>query len=213
MTQVHINIAAPQPEMIEQITFRQGFHDFWQPGGGLWTFPHDPNSRGFRFWTAEYSNLHSYAGPGSRFYSKIGKPPFAWLIYPSASARVACVNSKADLLELGRKYGWLEQQYFRPIPFLGIAKACEPACSLNFPEMAKDFDGFQITERGIDEVEAKELGKYRQAFWEAECTCWFRWKFDRVDKGGFLSEFEAEHHGTIFDVLAARQRSYAAAEG
>ena len=205
--QVHFNVSAPTPEGMEPIT-QAG----WQPNGGLWTFTNS-TTESFAFWTWLFKRQEQYQRIPCPRYVEPGsdrpRPLKAWLLYPSRGARIATIDSRADLLDLGQRYGWCKSCFERRVAGVTYSRMNDPAYSLNFIAMAQDFDALHVTDSGIEQLETLEAGEYRLAFWEAESTCWFKWSFDRVEDAGFLSDYEMPVHG-VFNVLYRRRRSWEA---
>lgn len=208
--QLHINVSAPKPEKMESIT-QAG----WQPNGGLWTFTDDASLESFSFWTAQFVTLWRWWIP--TFESRYCEPGTqrlylfkAWVLYPSPLARIAIIDSRDDLLDLGNRYGWVESCFERRVGGVLTSRMDGPVYTPNFLAMAEDFDALHVTDLGVERLEDLEAGEYRLAFWEAESTCWFRWCFDRVEDVGLLSKYKAPAHGNLFTILNRRRRSWIA---
>jgi len=177
-----------------------------QPNKGLWTST--PDTERDNFWVTKFANTTPMDSLHGRWGWKAGKTFRCWLLYPSRSARVATIDSLADLMRLGRKYGWHVGYWDWPSPPLGIVQTVGPVHTLNFLSLAKHFDALHLTDRGVQQAESKAAGKYRLAFWHAESTCWFRWCFDRVKELGPLSEHVKNPERRMLDLMPDVMRSY-----
>ena len=60
---------------------------------------------------------------------------------------------------------------------LGSRPVKEDPSSLNFPALAEDFDALYVTK------------KARLKGWTPETTCWFRWRFSKVEEIGPLANY------------------------
>jgi hypothetical protein len=85
------------------------------------------------------------------------------LLKVNPSARIAIVENSADYEELINKYG------INPLAKEG-AWATREDRSLNFDNIAKDYDGFRITREGYAEIEHWSYA------WDVEQTVWFNKK-------------------------------------
>jgi len=93
---------------------------------------------------------------------------YCWVLYPSDDAEVVEVDDLEDYLQLLKYYSWLNP----------VTNKKE----INFARLARDFDGFHLTENGVWKL--RHLWEYPdiESFygWDCESTVWFRWKFDVV---------------------------------
>jgi hypothetical protein len=209
--QLHMNVIAPTEERIEPIT-----QCAWHPNGGMWTTTNDPDTPAFAFFTATFAYMYRLNETNPRYRAIQGDSPHlpeirCWILHPSQSARIATIDTKKDLFSLGDRYGWVKCSWEKRMAPLGlVASRPEIENALNFPAIAKDYDAIHVTEAGIELLENIEVGEHRLAFWEAECTCWFRWCFERVEEVGPLSKYMPHKHAPPTEILRRRMRTYAA---
>lgn len=210
--QLHINVVAPTAERMEPVT-----QCAWHPNGGLWTSTNDPDTSAFAFWTACFKYMYRLPKEiNPRYLAARGSSPTlpqikCWLLTPSPSARIANIDTAEDFFNLGHRYGWVKCSWEKRVAPIGVvAKRPEIENALNFPAIAKDFDAIHVTEAAIERLENIEMGEYRLAFWEAECTCWLRWRFTQVKELGLLADYMPHKHGFPTDILHRRIRTYKA---
>jgi hypothetical protein len=184
----------------------------------MWTVTNDPGTPAFGFFTATFKYMYALNETNPRYLAmrdSAGNVPQikCWLLYPSPSARIATVDTHEDLLRLGERYGWVKCSWEKRMAPVGLcASRPETENALNFPAIAKDYDAIHVTEAGIQRTERSEaeLGEYRLAFWEAECTCWLSWSFEKVEELGPLASYMPHKHGYPTDILARRIQTYRA---
>src|SRR5712692_3818178 len=93
--QLHVDERPPDPKLIDPPRQAAG-HPF-QPAGGLWTSTWLGEPRG----SAWVQNIRPWQPLPAR----------GWLLEPRVDARLAVIDSRADLLVLGERYGWIDYHY------------------------------------------------------------------------------------------------------
>ena len=129
-----------------------------KPDGGLWTSTYLDAVR-ISGW-AEWCRGEAF-GPARAH---------TWILTPHRTARVAVVDSLADLDVLTRLFPAVRRSYdFHP--------------SLDFATLAQVFDGLRLTDAGQWATRLTGHGEPSLYGWDCECVLWFRWTFAAVDRG------------------------------
>ncbi len=159
-TQLFIGRTAPHASRFEPVT-NTDRSILCKPTGGLWTSTWQP-----KWQTSGWVEWCRHEWP-SWLEGRV------WaLLTPPADARIARVDTLADLRALHTRYGYLPDALARA----GISHDWYRA--LDFARMATDgYDGIHLTERGQWATHLSEPNLYG---WDCECTLWLRWGFTRV---------------------------------
>jgi hypothetical protein len=194
--QLHINTEVPSENKMEPV--RQGGR---LPEGGLWTST--PDNEKDTWVVLTFASMDPVIVPeGSSFSryrpnwaqrAKTGMPYRCWHVYPNEKARVATINTRDDLAQLGATYDWVRTIshpfFLPPIPFF-----MQQHWTLDFLAIAKDFDALRMTEHAVQEFKSPDprypgMDEGRLPTWGVESTCWFRWCFERVEELGMLRDY------------------------
>lgn len=182
--QVHFNFQEPRASQMEPRK-----NNMYKPTGGIWTSTDSPDQH--TQWASVYSSLELQLKAGivcSHWRWKKAVPPiYCYEMIPKETARIFHIDCQADLLQLGKLYGWDARQWFAANPHTKKLQKTNLIHSLNFVSISKDFDGLHLTENGV--IETKKQGLYRLETWDAECTIWFRWAFEKVEHLGTLERW------------------------
>lgn len=149
--QVHVG-DRPRPRAVRPPQNSDG-HAMNKPLGGLWTSSLDHATGGcdwVRFCREGYRDARAFHG---------------WLLSPAPTARLAVVDSHADLCALHARYGLL------------AAPAGPWDGGLDWERLAADYDGLHLTARGQRETRWPFGSPITLYGWDAESTWWARWMF------------------------------------
>jgi len=119
-----------------------------KPRGGFWTSTYDADGgSGWVRWCVAFR----YNEPLDLY----------WIVLsPSTSAKVAVIDSAADLMELTDRY-----------PMVVGRRS-----GLDFERLADDYDALHLTHEGYLRTRSTRRGP-RLTGWDCESTLWFRWMF------------------------------------
>lgn len=126
--------------------------DFVKANGGLWTSSYNNGKSDWIEW-CESAN----------FWTTDNQTK--WLLTVNENAKVLKIDAVSDLKRAYEKYGYS--------PYRAIHM-------LNYEKIAKDYDGIWLTSKGQWETRFSfPISLYG---WDCECTHWFRWVFDKVER-------------------------------
>lgn len=154
--QLYVGEERPSLELFKPIENR----DFVKPSGGLWTSTYD--SRYGSAWVEWCKQERFGFGENGYFPS--------WIVHPVAVSSLLVIDSYEDLEGAAKYYRRKDR------PQIGSMT------SLNFEEMAKDFDGMRLTAKG--QAETRLTMPESLYGWDCESTVWFRWAFFKVKSIG-----------------------------
>ncbi len=138
----------------------------------------------FGFWTSSFVNGQSdwmrwcedeeFSIPDDRTWRGV-------LLTPHSNAKLACVDTYADLESLVREYG--------------CPKGYRDEMMVDFEKLALDFDGMHLTERGQWATRMTHpLDLYG---WDCESTVWFKWAFEETNPPIISVPCLAERHPVL----------------
>lgn len=134
-----------------------------KPSGGLWTSSYIPVIGSD--WVQYSFQVGGFRIPETEKWD-------GFILYPNADAKIYKIDSYKDLERLMLMYRIKSKLKFPNF------YAKRKNFSINFEEMAKDFDGIHLTRRG--KILTKNSYPYNLDGWDVESTVWFRWIFDKV---------------------------------
>lgn len=150
--QLFVGEDEPIREKFHPATNRE--HGWIKPVGGLWTSTYRPETQDSEW--VEWCIAESFSEPSTLQWS---------LLTPKQDARVAIVDTLADLQRFLASYEYSQSLYSR---------------FLDFDSLARDYDGMHLTSSG---QWATRLSMPDNLYgWDCESTVWFRWCFEQVER-------------------------------
>lgn len=151
----------PVKELMQPVQNAQ----FVKANGGLWTSTYKNGKSDWINW-CESNN----------FWTTDNQTK--WLLSVNKNARVLKIDTRDDLFSAYKKYGisllggdFELAGYKIGITDLGI---------LDYEKIARDYDGVWLTQEGQWATRfSSPISLYG---WDCECTHWFRWVFDKVER-------------------------------
>lgn len=98
-----------------------------------------------------------------------------YLLTPHPDVRLYTVDSSVDLRRLLKTYAW---ETARRSELNRVAGGIYFAW-IDFERLAKDYDGLHLTSHGNAVTHLSY--PHDMNAWDCESTCWFRWKFTKVE--------------------------------